>query len=264
MANIKILFIGDIVHKIGREAVKKALPKIKKDNNIDLVIANGEHASTGYGITEKAYGELLDYGVDFLTSGNHIFRKKEIIPFLEEKSTRIIRPANFPEGTPGRYFDIVKVKNKKIAILNFMGRVFMKDETDSPFRKADQVLKEVNKIKIKIVDFHADITSEKLAFGHYLDGRVTAVLGSHTHVPTADARILEKGTAYVSDTGMVGPVESVLGVKKEIIVEKYLTAMPGKHESDTEGKCFFNSVMIEINEKGNAVEIKRIDKIVEV
>lgn len=257
---LKILFIGDIVHRIGRKAVAKVLPDLKKKLKIDLVIANGEHVSTGYGMTEKGYHEIMDAGVDFMTSGNHIWRKHDFVPLLDSKDIKVIRPANYPEGVPGRGYEILEVGREKVAIINFQGLLFINPDLDSPFRKADEILEELKDVKIKIVDFHADVTSEKVAFGLYLDGRVSAVLGTHTHVPTADNQILEGGTAYISDIGMVGPKNSVLGVKKEIILKKFLTGLPGRHESIEKGDCIFNSVLLAIGLDGKALEIKRVDK----
>lgn len=256
---LKVLFIGDIVQRIGRKAVIETLPELRSELEIDLVIVNGEHASTGMGITEKAYKELLEAGVDFITTGNHIWRKSDFVEKLNEKDLKLIRPANFPDGVPGKGYETITVKGKKVAILNFVGQVFVRAESDSPFRKADEVLKRI-KAKVKIVDFHAEVTSEKVAFANYLDGKVSAVFGTHTHIPTADTRILEKGTAYVTDVGMVGPLDSILGLEKEGIINRYVTGLPTRHTAAKKGLCVLNAVYVEIDSKGKALKIERIDK----
>lgn len=256
---IKILFIGDIVQKIGRKAVAKILPEIKQELGIDLVIANGEHASTGMGINERGYKELISSGIDFITSGNHIWRKHDFIEKLNDKKMKIIRPANFPEGVPGRGYDTIKVKGVNVAIINLVGQVFLREESDSPFRKSEELLKKI-KTKIKIVDFHAEATSEKVSLGHFLDGKVSAILGTHTHIPTADERILPNGSAYVTDVGMVGPKDSSLGLEKDVIINRYLTGLPAKHTAAKEGLCTFNSVMVVIDKSGKSLSIERIDK----
>jgi len=257
---LRVLFIGDIVHRIGRRAIAKVLPELRKEYDLDLVIGNGEHISTGYGMTEKAYYELIEAGVDYITSGNHIWRKREFVPLLDSREIKVLRPANYPEGVPGRGYDVIEIKGQKVVLMNFIGLLFINPELDSPFRKADEILDKVKDIPIKIVDFHADISSEKVAFGLYLDGRVSAVIGTHTHVPTADAQILEGKTAYVSDVGMVGPKGSVLGVKKDIILKKFVTGLPGRHESETRGECIVNAVLFEINSSGEALKIERVDR----
>lgn len=260
---IKILFVGDLVQKIGRKAVGKILPDLREELGLDLVIVNGEHASTGMGIQENAYQELIDSGVDFITSGNHIYRKPQFIERLNDKDIKIIRPANFPEGVPGRGYDTLTVKGVKIGIFNFVGQESVRAEADSPFRKAEEILKK-SKAKIKIVDFHAEMTSEKVGFANFLDGRVSAVLGTHTHVATADQRILPKGTAFVSDVGMVGPIDSILGLEKEGIINRFVTGMPAKHVAPLKGECIFNSVLVEVDLKGAALNIERIDRTVMV
>lgn len=261
---MKILFIGDVTARIGRHALGKILPDLKKELDADLVILNCENASTGQGMTEKVYNELLSYGVDFMTSGNHIWRKKDFISQLDSKETRVIRPANYPSGTPGRGYDIIEVGTQKVAIINLLGLVFLNPELDSPFKVAEDILNELKEVKIKLVDFHAEITSEKVALGLFLSGKVSAVFGTHTHVPTADARVTDEGTALVTDVGMVGPKDSVLGVRKDIIIGKFMTALPAKHEYDLEGVCSFCAVLVEIDRDGKAKSIERIDREVEV
>lgn len=270
---MKILFIGDIVGRLGRITTKKLLPNISKSDNIGAILANGENLASGRGATAKTINEVRGFGVNYFTSGEHIFKHKG---FEEEiDSQPILRPENFPEGSAGSGCAIVKLpKNKKILLINLIGRTFMKGSQTSrkggenyqnPFKVVEEVLKKYRKDKIpKIVDFHAEATSEKIALGHFLDGRVTAVLGTHTHVPTADARILSKGTAFVTDIGMVGSLNSVIGVKKEIIMDRFLGNSRDAFEWQKKGPAVFNSVLIEVDEKeGKAKSIKRVDKVVE-
>jgi hypothetical protein len=248
---MKIIFIGDIVGRPGREAVGKFLPDLKNEIKPDLVIANGENICHGRGMSENTLNDAMNAGVDFFTSGNHIFAQKKILPKLEDKSFPAIRPANFPPGNPGRGFHIYETaKMQKVLIVNLIGRVFMRQDYDCPFREMDKILQE-NKndpIDAVIVDIHAEATSEKIALGHYLDGRVSAVIGSHTHVPTTDSKILSGGTAYISDVGMAGVTDSVIGVKKEPIIKGFLTQMPFKYEM-ADGESVFSAVLIEINDK---------------
>jgi hypothetical protein len=258
--SIKILFIGDIVGKTGRKALVKFLPELKSRYEIDLTIANCENAAGGLGLTEKVGLELLEH-VDVLTSGNHIWQKKEAIPFLE-KNDRVIRPANFPPGNPGKGFTVFHdKKGNKIVILNLQGRIFM-EPIDCPFQVADRELENLSKISpVIIVDFHAEATSEKQALGWYLDGRISALIGTHTHVPTADERILPNGTAYLTDVGMVGGFDSVIGIKKEIALKRLITAIPHKFEVD-KGRKIFSSVYLEINAlNGKTLDIKKIIEI---
>lgn len=262
---MKILFIGDIVARIGRTAVKKILPDLKKELGVDLVIANCENAATGQGMTEKVYKELVDSGIDFMTSGNHIWRKRDFISLLDSPNFKVLRPANYPESVPGKGYDVIEVGVQKVAIFNFIGLLNVGSEVDSPFRKAQEIFEKFDEdIKIRIVDFHANISSEKVAFGLSLDGKVSAVLGTHTHVPTADQRVTDNGTALISDVGMVGAKDSVLGVDKDIIIRKFMTALPEKHEVPKTGVCNFNSVLLDIDNNGKAKSIIRVDKEVEV
>jgi hypothetical protein len=223
---VQILFIGDIVGSPGRRAVEELLPRLVDKHAIDLVVANGENASGGVGITPNVAEQLLSYGVDVLTSGNHIWKHKEIIPYLED-TDRLIRPANYPPGTPGRSCTVVETAaTGKVAVINLEGRVFM-NPLDCPFRAVDQALAALpGDVTAIIVDMHAEATSEKLAMGHYLDGRVSAVIGTHTHVQTADARVLAGGTGYLTDAGMTGPIGSVIGMKTEVILQRFLTQLP--------------------------------------
>lgn len=260
---MKILFIGDIVAKIGCEATKKVLPKIKAEYNIDFTIANGEHLSDRVGLSVEAVQEMTQAGVDFFTTGNHVWRKKQFAEHLDKVSVPVIRPANYPTGAPGDGYRIVDTPKGKLLIVNLLGREGINVNLDSPFERVDQILKEVKEYKYSFVDFHAEMSSEKVAFGRYLDGRVSAVVGTHIHVPTADARVLKGGTAVVTDVGYVGPQESVLGVKEDIIFDVFLTGLPQMFEV-AEGDCIFNSVVIDINEHGKALSIERIDRVVKM
>lgn len=265
--NIKILMFGDVMGGIGRKAIDQVLPKLKKEFKPDLIIANAENIAHGKGVTKNTLDELIKSGVNFFTSGDHIFSKKEVIPLLEQEDTMIIRPANYPPDVPGLGYKIIEIGTRKILIINLIGRVFMKNDYDCPFRKIDQILEEVKKEKPNVifVDFHTEVTSEIRAFGFYVDGRVSAVVGTHTHIPTADAQILSKGTAYLSDVGMVGAKDSVLGVDKENIIKGFLTQMPVEHEIPKAGKAIVNAVFIEVDPKTKeAKKIKRIDKEVEI
>ncbi|MDA8339979.1 MAG: TIGR00282 family metallophosphoesterase, partial [Nitrospiraceae bacterium] len=227
---MKVLFIGDIVGKIGRQAVKNLLPNLVNRYKIDMVIANGENAAGGFGITEKTAAELFDFGVHIITTGNHVWDKKEAVPYIV-KENRILRPINYPPNTPGTGSIIFTAPSKeKIAIMNVSGRVFM-NTLDCPFRVSkDEVEKLRESTNIIIIDFHAEATSEKVAFGYYMDGIVSAVIGTHTHVQTADEKILPGGTAYITDAGMTGPQTSVIGIEKEQIVERFLSQMPRKYD----------------------------------
>lgn len=248
---IKILFIGDTVGRQGRMAVSKLLPELKKKYEIDYTIMNGENLSHGKGMTIKNMDEMHECGVDFFTAGNHVWKFKETLAYLDEEDARLVRPANYPKGVPGMGHKIVEIKNGlKILIINLQGRVFLKPDIDCPFRAADEILKE-NKgdYAAVIVDFHAEATSEKITLKHYLDGRVSAVLGTHTHVQTADHHVTDKGTAYISDVGMVGKEDSIIGIDKESIIDKFLYQLPTKHEITVEGSSFFNAVLVEIDEK---------------
>lgn len=250
-AYMNILFIGDIFGKPGRETVKKLLPDYKKNLDINVVIANAENIHHGKGVSEKHIIEMRQAGVDFFTSGNHIWKEKAIIPRLSDKNFPLIRPANYPPGAPGYGYRIIEdsLKNK-ILVINLMGRVFMPADLDCPFRVADRILKEHEGIELAaiFVDFHAEATSEKMALGHYLNGRVSAIIGTHTHVPTFDARVLADGTAFQSDVGFTGPIDSVIGAKKEPIIQNFLTQVPTKHEV-ADGKTVFNAIKIKIDEK---------------
>jgi len=249
---MKILFIGDIFGSPGRRIVADHLQDIVKAQGIDLAIANAENSAGGFGITPAIAEDLFALGLDALTSGNHIWDKREIYDYIE-RTPRLLRPANYPLGSPGRGVAVVK----QCAILNLQGRVYMPN-TDCPFRAADRLLAELDPaIKVRFVDFHAEVTSEKISMGWYLDGRVSAVIGTHTHVPTADTRVLAGGTAYQTDVGMTGPYDSVIGVEKDMIVKRFLTAMPGRMEA-AKRNVELHSVIIDVDETtGKARSIRR-------
>lgn len=255
---IRLIMIGDIVGRPGRRAVKDNLPGLVQEQNIDFVIANGENAAGGNGLTREIARELFACGVNVITMGNHVWNKKEILNFIDNE-TRLIRPANYPPGTPGKGYGIYNTKNNiKIGVFNLSGRIFMPD-LDCPFRSASSILPILKeKSNIILLDFHAEATSEKIALAYYLDNKISAFCGTHTHVQTADERILPGGTAYITDVGMTGPYESVIGVKKELVIEKFITQMPRKFEVAA-GLFQFNAVRIDIDEDtGKAISITRI------
>lgn len=260
---MKILFIGDIIGKLGRNATAQVLPEIKKEHQPDLIIANGENSAHGYGITEKVYKELTDMGIEAITMGNHIWDKKELIKNIN-KLPLVVRPANYPEGVPGKGHLIIEKGGRKVAIANLSGRTFM-HPLDCPFKAIEKLLPKLeDKSDIILVDIHAEATSEKSAMGYFLDGKVSAVVGTHTHVMTADERVLPGGTAYISDIGMVGAQDSIIGMNKEQILKRFTTQMPEKFEPTETWPAVFNAVLLKINNStGKAQEIKRIVKIVE-
>jgi metallophosphoesterase (TIGR00282 family) len=245
-----ILAIGDIVGKPGRKAISQFLPGLRQQYGFELVMANGENAAGGIGLTPDTAQELLDAGVDVITSGNHIWAQKEIFPYLESQMP-ILRPLNYPPGVPGRGYLVIG----KAAVVNIMGRTFI-GNLDCPFQAMDRLLGEL-KQKVIIVDFHAEATSEKVAMGRYLDGRVSAVLGTHTHVGTIDTQILAGGTAYVTDIGMTGPTNSVIGDDADAVLQRFLTGIH-HHLSVGKGKPVLNAVMVDIDDKGRAKSIERI------
>lgn len=255
---IRLLFIGDIVGKPGRELVRRGLPALVARHQIDLVIANGENAAAGFGITPDLARDLFAWGVHVITGGNHSWDKREIYPYMPTEP-RLLRPANFPAGTPGNGRVVVKTATGvPVGVINAMGRVFM-TAIDDPFAG---VLDEIDAIRdearVILVDFHAEATSEKVAMGWHLDGRVTAVVGTHTHVPTADARLLLEGTAYITDVGMTGPHDSVIGVDRHAIVQRFLTALPQRFETARENPRL-NAVIIDADEQtGRALAIERL------
>ena len=253
---MRILMIGDVIGKPGRRAVQEFLPGLRHEYRLDLVIANGENAAGGLGITVSTAQELLESGVDVITTGNHVWAKREIIPYLDTMELPIIRPLNLPPDAPGHGFML----KKKVLIVNLIGRVFMR-EYDCPFRAMDSLLSELkDETKVIIVDFHAEATSEKVAMGRYLDGRVSALLGTHTHVGTIDTCILPSGTSYVTDVGMVGPTDSVIGDDADSVLHSFLTQMPHRL-SVGKGKSIFNAVLTEVDKtSGKALSIQRIQR----
>ena len=253
---MNILLIGDVVGKVGRRAIACLLPEIRRNHDLDIVIANGENAAGGKGLTPSTADEMFEAGVEIITSGNHIWRYNEIYPYLDSEAP-VLRPLNYPEGAPGRGF----LCHNGVAVINLMGRTFMPGALDCPFRAADDALAEIGDRNIVIVDMHAEATSEKAAMAWYLDGRVSAVIGSHTHIPTADARVLPKGTAFVTDVGMVGSRDSILGMVKQPVIDAFLNQLPTRFTTDEHGPVVFNSVLIQVDEaSGRATGIQRIDR----
>ncbi len=257
---MRILMIGDVIGRPGREALLRILPGLRQEKELDLVIANGENTAGGFGLTVDTASELLDAGVDVITSGNHIWDKKEFIPYLDDaqgEGLPVVRPANYPDA-PG----VGVIRRKGVAVVNLMGRVFMA-QLDCPFRTADRLLDEIRgeeDTPVVIVDFHAEATSEKQAMGWYLDGRVSGVFGTHTHVGTVDARILPRGTAYLSDVGMTGPMDSVIGSDTNSVLQRFLTSMPNTL-TVAKGPCVFNSVLVEVDEEtGRSLSVERVDR----
>lgn len=253
----RILFIGDIIGKPGRLAVRGLLPKLIGRYNPDLVIANGENSAGGFGITPEIVEELIRLEVNVITSGNHIWDKKEIYDFIKSER-RLIRPANYPDGAPGSGFGVFECASGiKVGVVNLLGRVFM-DNLDCPFRAASDAVKRIKEeTPIIIVDMHAETTSEKAAMAWHLEGEVSAVIGTHTHVQTSDERVLPKGTAFISDAGMTGPTESVIGIRKEIILERFITQMPVRFEVASKG-VELQGVLLEVFHDGKAKAIERI------
>jgi hypothetical protein len=260
---LKILFIGDIFGRPGRNIVKDRLPELRKQHAVDLVIANCENAAAGFGITPPLAEELFDLGIDVMTTGNHVWDKREIIEYFHmadgnphSPARRLLRPANFSQGLPGWGVYEGQKNGVRYAVLNLQGRVFM-GSSDDPFRYVDRLLEQI-KSKIVFVDFHAEASSEKVAFGWYLDGRATAVVGTHTHIPTADATILPKGTAYITDVGMTGPYDSVIGVKKELVIEKFLSGMPARFEA-ANGDVRLCAVLVQCDDQtGRASKMEQL------
>ena len=255
---MRVLLIGDIVGKPGRRVVDVLVPTLRDEYGIDLVIANGENAAGGFGITPATAQEIFSSGVDVITTGDHVWDKNEAISYLDAEP-KVLRPLNFPPGVPGGGH----YTYKNVQIVNLMGRVFMRNDLDCPFRAMDTLLENSPRSLVTIVDFHAEATSEKQALGWYLDGRVSAVVGTHTHVATADHRILPSGTAYVSDLGMAGPYNSVIGDDPEDVLFRFLRQMP-KRLNVADGPVRLNSVLIEIDDSsGLATSIQRLDRVIE-
>ncbi len=257
---MKVLVVGDVVGSPGRSILRKALPVVFKRYEIDYCIANVENAAGGFGVTKEICDEILDMGVDCLTSGNHIWDKREILPFVD-LIPQLLRPLNYPARQPGRGTHVGKGRRSgaAVATINVSGRVFMSGAMDDPFAKVNEAVDALRKqAKVVIVDVHAEASSEKTAMGYFLDGRVALVFGTHTHVPTCDQRILPKGTAYITDLGMTGPYDSVIGVEKDVIVERFLTGMPARFET-AKGDPRFAAAVADIDETtGLARSIERL------
>lgn len=262
MSTLRILMIGDVMAKTGRFAVRRALPGVIANLEIDFVVANGENIAGGIGITPELADDLADLGVDVITSGNHIWRQREIRHYIEKTPT-LLRPYNFAKGQPGNGFGIYETAaGTKIGVINLAGQVFMDINPDSPFAAADEILKKMANVKIILVDFHAEATSEKRALGFYLDGRVSGVIGTHTHVQTADEQILEGGTGFLTDVGMTGPHDSIIGMKKELVLGKFVTGLPESFKPAKNGPRF-QAVVLEVDSStGKTVRIERINQAV--
>ena len=255
---MNILAVGDIVGNIGIDEIKKNLKKIKQDYNIDFCIVNGENAAEGIGITEKNFNDIIKAGADVVTMGNHTWGKKEIFKFIDDP--KILRPINYPEGVCGKGYNIYTCNNKKIAVINAIGRAEINIQTENPFIIVEKIVKKIkNNVDLIFIDFHAEASAEKKAMGYFLDGKVTGMFGTHTHIQTADEQILPKGTAYITDIGMTGPKNSVIGMDIAVALKRFLTALPEKYKM-ANGDAMLNAVIFEINNKTNMVEqIKRIN-----
>lgn len=255
---MKILVVGDVVGKAGINKLKECLPNIIKDNNIDFVIVNGENAADGMGLTEKLYKDMLNLKVDCVTMGNHTWGKKDIFNFIEDE--HIIRPANYSPNNPGKGYRIFEKMGKKIAVINLIGRATMGVLSDNPFLKAREIVSKFKDIvDIIIIDFHAEATAEKIAMSYYLDGEVTIIFGTHTHVQTADEKIMKNGTAYITDIGMTGPEESVIGMDIEASIKRFETSLPEKYKV-AEGTAMMNTCLFEVDNNTNKViKIERIN-----
>ena len=256
--DFNILFIGDIVGRSGRESLKIGLPILKEKYNIDFIIANAENSAGGFGISSKIAYQLFDLNIDVITTGNHIWKNKDILKIIDTEP-KILRPLNYPDGVPGKGFNIFKKNNVSILVANLLGRINLY-EVDCPFQKISKTLNSISeKYDISIIDFHSETTAEKIAMGYFLDGKVTAVLGTHTHVQTADEKILPNGTAYITDVGMTGAFNSVIGMEKENVIKHFLTRMPFKFEVATED-LGINCVVVAIDKKNfKPYKIERIN-----
>jgi metallophosphoesterase (TIGR00282 family) len=255
----RILFVADVVGHPGREAVKALLPGLKRELGADLAIVNGENAAGGFGLTAKIAAELKAAGANVITTGNHVFAQKDFLPELPGLE-RVLRPANYPPAAPGQGSCVVEAGGRQVLVMNLMGRIFTAENLDDPFRAADAILAAHPEPRIVFCDMHAETTSEKTAMGWYLDGRASAVVGTHTHIPTADARVLTKGTAYVTDVGMVGPRDGCIGMDKDVVLQRFLTAVPNRFVVAS-GPVTFNSVLVTISSStGRATSIQRVDR----
>lgn len=248
---MNILAVGDIVGTIGVKELQKKLQKVKQKYNVDFTIVNGENAAEGMGITEKNFKDILQAGADCVTMGNHTWGKKEIFKFIDDP--KIIRPANYPKSVCGKGYNIYNVNGKRVAVINAMGRAEINIMTDNPFEVVKEIVDKIKKeADIIILDFHAEATAEKKAMGYYLDGEITAIFGTHTHTQTADEQILEKGTGFITDIGMTGPKNGVIGMDKDAALKRFVTSLPERYKIAT-GEAIFNSVLFEIDDESNKV-----------
>ncbi len=256
---MKILTIGDIVGENGVKKVKEELPKIRAEYDIDFVIVNAENSAGGMGITKKIFDDLLNLNVDVITMGNHTWGKKDIFSFID--NPKLLRPANYSKGVVGKGIGIYKCMNKKICVIDLIGRTDMNVLSDNPFTKVESLIKKVkDECDMIFVEFHAEATAEKIAMANFLDGRVTAVYGTHTHVQTADDTILEKGTAYITDIGMTGPINSVIGMDREASIKRFITSLPERYKL-ADGKCMLNACIFNINDEDcRVMSIERINR----
>ena len=244
---MKILCIGDLVGNPGLEKLKKELAVIQEAENIDFTIVNGENVGSGMGMTKRDYNELCKLNIDVITMGNHTWGKMDIFSFINENN--IIRPANYSKGVPGHGYSIIEKNDKKIAVINLIGRTDMPVQSENPFLCVDKIINKIkDEVDIIVVDFHAEATAEKIAMGYYLDGRVNAIFGTHTHVQTADEKILSGGTAYITDIGMTGPSDSVIGMDKQVSIKRFVTSLPERYRV-AEGDSILNGIVVEINDK---------------
>lgn len=257
MINLKILAIGDIVGEAGVEELEKRLPKIKEENNIDFIIVNGENAASGMGINQKNFKGMLKAGANVVTLGNHTWAKKDVFNFIND--AKILRPANYSKGLPGKGYSIYEAKGRKIAVISLIGRVDMNVLSENPFQVAKKIILKIkDEVDIIIIDFHAEATAEKIAMGRYLDGYITAMFGTHTHVQTADEKILPKGTGYITDIGMTGPENSVIGMDPEVSIKRFETTLPERYKIAS-GPCILNGCIFEIDEQSfKTTKITRI------
>lgn len=254
---MKILAVGDIVGENGLRKLKKELPELKKKENIDFIVVNGENVAGGMGITEKHFNQMIDVGADVVTLGNHTWSKKDIFRFIDHE--KILRPANLPKGVLGKGYNIYSLNKKRVAVISLIGRTNMGILSENPFLEADNIIEKIiNKVDIIIIDFHAEATAEKIALKQYLDGKVNIIFGTHTHVQTADEEITDKGMGYITDIGMTGPKDSVIGMDKDASIKRFKTTLPEKYKL-AEGECKFNSCLFCIND-----ETCRTEKIIRI
>ena len=255
---MRLLAVGDIVGNVGIKKAKEIIPNLIEKEKIDFVIINGENAADGMGITEKNLKDLIDLKADVITMGNHTWAKKDIFNFIDHE--KLIRPANYSKNNPGKGFGIYECNGKKIAVINLIGRATMNVLSENPFTVADEIIGKIkNQVDIIVIDFHAEATAEKIAMGYFLDGKVTVLFGTHTHVQTADEKILENGTAYITDIGMTGPKKSVIGMNIQASIKRFETSLPEKYKV-AEGEGIFNACIFDIDDKTNkAIKVTRVN-----